>query len=166
VDWINEIFLSCRFEAQRIGAYNEHIYNFFKCLSPERIEYLEGYYAEKDPDQQLWETHGYRIQRRCPHLKADLTRFASIEDGILTCSLHGWQFEIESGRCLTSDGRRLYSEKVQSGEATEPAAALERTPGGASSATLLDKCHDCWYHPGDVAASAGGTRPRGRERGE
>jgi UDP-MurNAc hydroxylase len=162
VDWINEIFLSCRFEAQRKGAYNEHIYNFFKCLSPERIEYLEGYYAEKDPDQQMWETHGYRIQRRCPHLKADLTRFASIEDGILTCSLHGWQFELETGRCLTSDGRRLYSQPLETLDRDVPASALgsAREAGGGSSATVLDKCHDCWYRPGDVAAPATGTGKR------
>ncbi len=148
VDWINEIFLSCRFEAQRKGPYNEHIYNFFKCLSPERIEYLEGYYAEKDPEQQTWETHGYRIQRRCPHLKADLMRFASIEDGVLTCALHGWQFELETGRCLTSDGRRLFSQKIEGGVAEEP--AYVPAAGGESGATLLDKCHDCWYRPSDV----------------
>src|SRR5258708_38626033 len=29
-DWINQIFLSCRFEAERKGAYNEYVYNFFK----------------------------------------------------------------------------------------------------------------------------------------
>src|SRR5262249_28030375 len=32
VDWINTLFLSCRFEAERKGAYNEYVYNFFKCL--------------------------------------------------------------------------------------------------------------------------------------
>jgi UDP-MurNAc hydroxylase len=166
VDWINEIFLSCRFQAQRKGAYNEHIYNFFKCLSPERIEYLEGYYAEKDPEQQLWETHGYRIQRRCPHLKADLTRFASIEDGVLTCALHGWQFELETGRCLTSDGRRLYSQKIEdtSADEAEAAPAYAREVGGGSGATLLDKCHDCWYHPSDVPASSTAKTQPSRQR--
>jgi hypothetical protein len=32
-DWINGLFLSCRFEAKRKGAYNEYVYNFFKVLS-------------------------------------------------------------------------------------------------------------------------------------
>ena len=41
-DWVNELFLSCRFEAHREGPYNEYVYNFFKCLTPERIEYAEG----------------------------------------------------------------------------------------------------------------------------
>ena len=43
-DWVNEIFPSCRFEAQRKGPYNEFIFSFFQCLSPERIRYAENYY--------------------------------------------------------------------------------------------------------------------------
>ena len=37
------------------------------------------------------------IQRRCPHLKADLERFGEVDNGILTCTLHGWQFELATG---------------------------------------------------------------------
>jgi UDP-MurNAc hydroxylase len=120
-DWVNELFLSCRFEAERKGKYNEYVYSFFKCLSPERIQYAEGHYAEQSADQHLWESHGYRIQRRCPHLKADLTRFAEIEGGVLTCTLHGWQFDLETGRCLTSDDRSLYTEPIDA-----PVDARER----------------------------------------
>ncbi len=111
-DWINDLFLSCRFKAQRKGPYNEYIYIFFKGLTPERLQYIEGYYAEQAPEHQFWESHGYRIQRRCPHLKADLTRFGKIEDGILTCTMHGWQFELATGRCLTSDDRKLYTQRL------------------------------------------------------
>ena len=145
-DWVNDLFLSCRFEAERKGPFNEYIYNFFKGLTPERINYIEGYYAEQSLDQQFWETHGYRIQRRCPHLKADLTRFARIEDGILTCTMHGWQFELATGRCLTSDDRKLYSQRIdadgapinEAGEQVE-AMAMER-PAPA-------QCKNCWYRP-------------------
>jgi|SRR5438309_1021391 len=118
-DWVNELFLSCRFQAERDGPYNEYVYNFFKCLTPERLEYAEGYYEEQSPVAELWECEGYLIQRRCPHLKADLTRFAQVEDGVLTCTMHGWQFELATGRCLTSDDRKLH---------TEPAPAREQTP--------------------------------------
>jgi UDP-MurNAc hydroxylase len=112
-DWVNYIFLSCRFEAERKGQYNEFLYSFFKCLSPERIEYAEGFYAERDEESQFFECEGYRIQRRCPHLKADLTRFGEVKDGIMTCTLHGWQFEIATGRCLTSADKKLYSKKIE-----------------------------------------------------
>ena len=166
-DWINEVFLSCRFQAERKGAYNEYVYNFFKCLSMERLQYAEGYYAEKAPVQTLWESNGYRIQRRCPHLKADLTRFAHIEDGVLTCTLHGWQFELETGRCLTSDDRRLYTQPIAAegrGEtsAAEGEVAAARNDGAvlhapleqpATGASIRDRCYDCWYDPKKFPAS-------------
>jgi len=153
-DWINQIFLSCRFEAERKGAYNEYVYNFFKCLSPERLQYAEGYYAEKSSDKQLWESHGYRIQRRCPHLKADLTRFAKIENGVLTCTMHGWQFDLETGRCLTSEGHPLYTQSL-----SEPEPESVPTPEAADGlgASIREKCDHCWYKTADVKSSKKGV---------
>ena len=148
VDWVNALLLSCRFEAERKGAYNEYVYTFFKCLSPERMAYAEGYWAEQVPEHQFWESHGYRIQRRCPHLKADLTRFSQIEDGILTCTLHGWQFELESGRCLTSDDRHLYTAPLAQ---PQEVAAMEAQAQQATN-SVSAKCHDCWYKPSDLPA--------------
>jgi UDP-MurNAc hydroxylase len=161
-DWINQIFLSCRFEAQRKGAYNEYVYNFFKCLSPERLQYAEGYYAEKTAVQQLWESHGYRIQRRCPHLKADLTRFASIENGVLTCSMHGWQFELATGRCLTSEGHPLYAQPIEPVESVEqPARAEVTSENGKEQAGrfVRDKCDHCWYKESDVRSEKAKAQP-------
>ncbi|HVU66820.1 MAG TPA: Rieske 2Fe-2S domain-containing protein [Ktedonobacteraceae bacterium] len=148
-DWINQIFLSCRFEAQRKGAYNEYVYNFFKCLSPERLQYAEGYYAEKSSDKQLWEVDGYRIQRRCPHLKADLTRFGKIENGVLTCTMHGWQFDLESGRCLTSEGHPLFTQPLHEAEPENVPVAEE--DGAVKS--IREKCDHCWYKAADIKSS-------------
>ena len=111
-DWINGLFLSCRFEAKRRGAYNEYVYNFFKVLSPERMQYSEAYYSQSAPVRQLWECGNFMVQRSCPHLKADLTRFGEEKDGILTCTLHGWQFDLATGKCLTSDENRLYTRPI------------------------------------------------------
>ncbi|HLY31504.1 MAG TPA: Rieske 2Fe-2S domain-containing protein, partial [Ktedonobacterales bacterium] len=130
-DWVNNVFLSCRFEAERRGAYNDYIYNFFKCLTPERIQYAEGYYSQQSKVDQFWEAEGYRIQRRCPHLKADLTRFARIEDGVLTCTMHGWQFELATGRCLTSDDRHLYAQPLTKADKS----ANEHDAGGANGSS-------------------------------
>jgi UDP-MurNAc hydroxylase len=149
-DWINQIFLSCRFEAQRKGAYNEYIYNFFKCLSPERLQYAEGYYAEKSSDKQLWESDGYRIQRRCPHLKADLTRFGQIENGVLTCTMHGWQFDLETGRCLTSEGHPLFTQSLREPEPESLPASVAQE-GQVDS--IREKCDHCWYKTTDVKSS-------------
>jgi len=151
-DWINQIFLSCRFEAQRKGAYNEYVYNFFKCLTPERLQYAEGYYSEKTAVQQLWESHGYRIQRRCPHLKADLARFAKIENGVLTCTMHGWQFELATGRCLTSEGHPLYAQLIEQPEPVADEAREDIQPADKETAAkyIRTKCDHCWYNPKDL----------------
>ncbi|HEY7030297.1 MAG TPA: Rieske 2Fe-2S domain-containing protein, partial [Thermomicrobiales bacterium] len=93
-DWANEIFLSYRFRASREGHYNEFLQCFFQSLSAERIQFAEGFYADQAAGQDYWFSHGYRIQRRCPHLRADLSRFGSIDNGVLTCALHGWQFDL------------------------------------------------------------------------
>jgi UDP-MurNAc hydroxylase len=111
-DWVNSLFLSCRFGAARIGQYNEFVYAFFKCLSEERLQYAEGWYESQRPDAEDITMGGWTFQRRCPHLKADLTRFGIVEGNRLTCQLHGWQFDLASGRCLTSVGHEIRSEKA------------------------------------------------------
>lgn len=111
-DWVNTIFLSTRFEAWRIGGYNEYLYTFFKCLTDERIAYADGWFAEAHDDSASIVLDGYEIQRRCPHLKADLAKFGVVEDGNLTCNLHGWQWDLDSGRCKTTKGHELRSRKL------------------------------------------------------
>jgi len=110
IDWVNSLFLSCRFTATRIGPYNEFVYTFFKCLSEERLNYAEGYFAEAANDDETIVLGGYAIQRRCPHLKADLTRFGRVEDGVLTCQMHGWKWDLDNGKCITSVGRPIRTE--------------------------------------------------------
>jgi UDP-MurNAc hydroxylase len=119
-DWVNALFLSCRFVAHRPDAanFNEYVMTFFKALSEERIAYVEQCYREQRRRVgEFFERDGWRIERWCPHRQADLTRFAEIEDGVLTCSLHHWQFELETGRCLTSQDRHLRCEPI--GESTD-----------------------------------------------
>lgn len=109
-DWVNRLFLSMRFSAGRIGPYNEYVYAFFKCLTDERINYVEGWYARRENDDEDVALDGWLVQRRCPHLMADLSRFGSIDDGVLTCAMHGWQFDLATGKCLTSSGHELRSQ--------------------------------------------------------
>jgi UDP-MurNAc hydroxylase len=134
-DWVNSLFLSCRFSAARIGQYNEFIYAFFKCLSEERLQYAEGWYDEhlRHTDSEDITLGDWRVQRRCPHLKADLTRFGKIDDGVLTCQLHGWKFDLASGRCLTSAGHEIRARTadgpaVEAQPAPEPAAPPAAEP--------------------------------------
>ncbi len=130
VDWVNSLFLSMRFSAARKGPYNDYLYTWFKCLDLERLQYAEGFYAEKAKTEGSFVIDGWEVQRRCPHMKADLTRFASVDaSGVLTCSLHGWQYELESGRCLTSDGHEISARRLTEDELIALAAAAEA--GGA-----------------------------------
>ena len=107
LDWVNSIFLSTRFRAWRVGGYNEFLYTFFKCLSDERIAYADGWFAEQHDDDATIELDGWQVQRRCPHLKADLSRFGVVDGTTMTCQLHGWQWDLTNGRCLTSKGHQL-----------------------------------------------------------
>ncbi len=111
IDWVNSLFLSCRFSAQRIGPYNEFVYVFFKCLSEERLNYAEGWFAEQNEAEASETTtlDGWDVQRRCPHLKADLKRFGSVDGDVLTCQMHGWKWRLTDGKCLTSVGHSIRS---------------------------------------------------------
>jgi UDP-MurNAc hydroxylase len=111
-DWVNTIFLSTRFRAWRVGGYNEYLYTFFKCLTDERIAYADGWFAETHDDTASVTLDGWEVQRRCPHLKADLSKFGVVEGNTLTCNLHGWQWNLETGRCLTARGHELRSART------------------------------------------------------
>ncbi len=119
VDWSNALFLSCRFRAWRSGAFNEYLYNFFKSLSPERIRRAEAE-ARRQLDPQRSDLAGeeirigdYMVERLCPHRQADLSVFGEIEEGELVCTLHGWRFDLETGRCFTADDRPLRIRRVE-----------------------------------------------------
>lgn len=118
-DWVNGLFLSMRFTAERDGPYNEHLYAFFKCLSEERMAWAEAWVdggrpgsahalashsRRGSPEDEWCQIDGWRIQKYCPHLQADLSVFGCVEDGVLSCQLHGWQFDLATGQCLTSEG--------------------------------------------------------------
>jgi UDP-MurNAc hydroxylase len=106
VDWSNSLFLSCRFRAWRDGEFNEWVYNFFKSLSHERMRRTEAEAVRRlhpptHPELDI-ELGDWVVQRRCPHRNADLSVFAEIEGTTLTCTLHGWRFDLATGQCLTA----------------------------------------------------------------
>jgi len=137
-DWVNELFLSCRFEATRRGEYNETVFSFFKCLSERRMAYLEAslelaartHHDGAGPGE-LWRAGDYLVQRRCPHLGADLLRFGHVEGGVLTCSLHGNRYDLATGRCLTAEGFDLFTVRADAAAPTGPVGTpAPEDPGG------------------------------------
>jgi UDP-MurNAc hydroxylase len=130
VDWVNSLFLSMRFRARRVGLYNEYLYTFFKCLAPDRLMYAEGWYASQQGDEVDVQLGDWIVQRRCPHMQGDLSRFGKTDGTTLTCTVHGWQFDLATGRCLVSDSpshrlrsRPAYPAAAADGAATEPGSA-------------------------------------------
>lgn len=111
VDWSNSLFLSCRFTAWRDGTFNEHLYNFFKSLSVERIARAEAEAQRrlgaptKDSDEIC--LGDFTLERYCPHRKADLSVFGVLEGDEVVCTLHGWRFRTTDGSCVNADDRRL-----------------------------------------------------------
>ncbi len=122
-DWVNDTLLSCRFEADRVGGYNEAVFSFLKCLEPERMAFLEQTLAaaereaerggESDAEggegcgagggagrEDTFVCGEWIVQRRCPHLGADLSRFGELHGHVLTCALHGRRFDLRTGACL------------------------------------------------------------------
>jgi len=122
IDWSNSIFLSMQFSTGRKGKFNEFIYTFFKCLSNDRIEYVENWYAEQSDTSEDVQLGEWMVQRRCPHLRADLSKTGKIEDGVLTCSMHDWKWDLATGRCLTTQGHPIRAEACPvTAEALRPA---------------------------------------------
>ena len=113
VDWSNALFLSLRFTAWRRGPFNEHVYNLFKSLSAERMVRTEAEAAAKlRPPDETDEAEeivlgDYVVERYCPHRRADLGQFGVVDGHTLTCALHGWRFDLDTGACLTSTDRHL-----------------------------------------------------------
>ena len=116
VDWSNALFLSCRFRAWREGPFNEYVYNFFKSLSVERMRRTEaeaGASCSPRPTGRGDRARRVPVERFCPHRQADLAVFGELDGCVLTCTLHGWQFDLDDGgRCLTAAGRPI---RVRSG---------------------------------------------------
>ena len=115
VDWSNSLLLSCRFTAWREGEFNEYVYNFLKSLSRERMRRAEAEVIRKltpvdeltaldEPDIRIGD---YVVQRRCPHRNADLEAFGEIDGCDFVCTLHGWRFDLETGRNKTASDRPI-----------------------------------------------------------
>ena len=115
VDWSNSLLLSCRFTAWRDGEFNEYVYNFLKSLSRERMRRAEAEVVRKltpidvleqldEPDIRIGD---YVVQRRCPHRNADLAAFGEIDGCDFVCTLHGWRFDLDTGRNKTASDQPL-----------------------------------------------------------
>ena len=73
-------------------------------------EATERLSINKDLSDEI-EIGDYVMQRKCPHRQADLSVFGEINGNTLTCSLHGWRFDLTDGHCLNAENRPLQVRK-------------------------------------------------------
>ena len=113
------MFLSLRFSAWRPGDFSEELFAFLKSLNAERLAVLERYVTEKQAathtaprDEEDVVIGDYAVQRRCPHKGADLGRFGDVDGCILTCNMHGWQFDLETGECVNATGHPIRARRL------------------------------------------------------
>jgi UDP-MurNAc hydroxylase len=120
VDWSNSLLLSLRFRAWRPGDYSEELFSFLKSLNADRLAVLERYIADRQattPVDDEIALDGYSVQRRCPHKGADLSRFGEVDGCVLTCTMHGWQWNLDSGTCLNADGHEIRARSLATDQA-------------------------------------------------
>jgi UDP-MurNAc hydroxylase len=117
----DEYFLSMRFScARKEDIFNEFLFTMFKNFDIRRFKISENIYIsenmiEKDNMQTfVVETLGKKkiIQKYCPHQFVDLEKCGIVEGNTITCPLHNWKFDLDTGNCLTSDNYCLSVDEV------------------------------------------------------
>lgn len=115
IDWVNSLFLGMRFRAARVGPYNEFVYTFFKCLDQRRLDYVERWHAEQGDDDAEIRLGDWTVQRQCPHRQADLSHFGELDGNILRCTMHGYEFDLTTGRCRNAHDRPIRARRTEPG---------------------------------------------------
>jgi UDP-MurNAc hydroxylase len=108
-DWVHGLFVSGRCSVRRIGRENELVTLFLGSLDPVRLDRLEAWLTHRYSGGDEVTVDGWTFQRLCPHQQADLTQVGSVADGVLTCGVHGWEWRLADGACLTVRGMDLRS---------------------------------------------------------
>jgi UDP-MurNAc hydroxylase len=105
VPW-EDFFLSLRFLADRDpDVYNDHLLGLLKFNDRGSLREVEKYERRESPENFVVTAPDgarYEINRYCPHAGASLEE-AIIEGHILTCLNHHYEFDLDTGECLTGN---------------------------------------------------------------
>lgn len=106
-DSLHSLLLSGRLSARRLGREAALLPAFLSCLSEERMRHLIAWLDRREEAGEEIILDGWTVPRWCPHAHADLGALGKIHDGVLTCTVHGWRWRLEDGRCLTVPGHNF-----------------------------------------------------------
>jgi len=85
------------------------------CRISDLIEKIGKRFLVDDVDIAIFKVNGvvYALSNICPHQKTQLIYDGFVEDGIITCPAHGWQFDLATGKIPGSTaGLTSYKVKV------------------------------------------------------
>jgi nitrite reductase (NADH) small subunit len=54
----------------------------------------------------------HAVDHACPHRGGPLSQ-GQVEEGVVTCPLHGWAFDLATGRCVTNPQERVRRYEVR-----------------------------------------------------
>ena len=103
----SDLLLSLRFSAWRSpDLYNDYMVGLLKHADEEALEAVVAYETSRDTNEtvvvQDAEVRRYEVGRYCPHAGEDLTHGAVVQDGVLRCLGHNFDFDLTTGRCLNA----------------------------------------------------------------
>lgn len=112
-----DFFLSLRFQAWRNpDRYNDHLLGLLKFANPAALQAVETYETTFDSKEQMLlhaSGHTYQVQRRCPHAGVDLLEAGEVlPGGVLRCLGHHYEFDLETGECLTGKCRSIETRRL------------------------------------------------------
>lgn len=56
------------------------------------------------------------FRNRCPHQRIELLHEGSFTGGVITCPMHGWEFDVRTGESRNASGRlTLFPAEVRNG---------------------------------------------------
>ncbi len=91
--------------------------NYFKVCNIAELKESQGErFLVNDTDIALFKIDGkiYAVNNVCPHKQANIMHEGFVENGCVTCPLHGWTFEIATGNLLGgSRGLKSYPVKIE-----------------------------------------------------
>lgn len=113
-----EFFLGCRFSVKRFNnTYNDHFLGLLKFANRGALKAVEKYEKNISSEVIIVDSDGelFEIDKYCPHAGATMEN-APIKDGKITCLLHNYIFDLESGKCLNGNctlrSKKLKKESV------------------------------------------------------
>jgi L-ascorbate metabolism protein UlaG (beta-lactamase superfamily)/nitrite reductase/ring-hydroxylating ferredoxin subunit len=101
-----DLLLSLRFSAWRSpDLYNDYLVGLLKHADADALEAVASYESSRDSGETVVVegTDGrYEVGRYCPHAGEDLTHGAVVQDGVLRCLGHNFDFDLATGQCLNA----------------------------------------------------------------